>query len=159
MKRLAIVVATIILTAGSLHAQDAKQLAEEMRKMQQQILTLQSKSDSLERNVTELREKLNAVNGFTQSGGSYVFNAAGGSVTIKASTLVFESTGGLSLKAGGNASIESSASLALKGLGVLLRSNGVLNMEATRAVFEASGSIDVKAGGPLTLKGSRVTSN
>lgn len=118
MKHFAIVVATIILTGGSLQAQDVSQLAAEMKKMQQQILTLQAKSDSLERNVTELREKLNAVSGFTQSGGSYVFNAAGGSVTIKASTLSFESTGGLNLKAG-SALFEASGSIDVKASGPL----------------------------------------
>ncbi len=184
MKRLAIVVVTIIITTGSLQAQDVKQLADEVKKMRQQILTQQSKLDFLERNVTELREKLNAVSGFTQSGGNYILNAAGGSVTIKANTLVFESTGGISLKAesnatlqsgsalslksGGNASIESSrGSLTLTGLRALLQSHGDLTLKAHNGVFEASGSIDVKAssdidlkaGNPFTLKGNRLSSS
>ena len=154
MKRFAIVVAMIILTTGSLHAQDVKQLADEMRKMQQQILTLQSKSDSLERNVTELREKLNAVSGFTQVGGSYVFNAAGGSVTIKANTLVFESTGGLSLKAGSNATLQSGSALSLlSNDSTSIQSNALLNITTSSTTNISTGTaFNLTSGGDTTIQ-------
>jgi uncharacterized protein (DUF2345 family) len=154
MKRLAIVVATIILTGGPLHAQDVRQLADEMRKMQRQILTLQSKSDSLERDVTVLRERLNAVNGFTQSGGSYVFNAAGGSVTISANTLVFESTSGLSLRAGSNVTLQSGSALSLVSKGsTSIQSNSLLDITTGSTTSIATGTaFNLTSGGNTTFQ-------
>lgn len=172
MKCFAIVVAMFVVTGGSLQAQDIKELADQMKKAQQQILALESRSAGLEQRVAELQAKLS---GLTVSGGNYLLNAGGGSVTIKASALLFESAADFSLKAGGsatvqsgsalnvkaggNALVESNATLTLKGLGVLLRGNNNISLEAPKAAIVSSGAIDIFASGPLTLKGSKISQN
>ncbi len=172
MKRFGIVVALLMVTGRSLHAVSIEELADQMKKAQQQIVALEGKVGSLQQEVAQLQTKLS---GWTVSGGNYLLNAGGGSVTIKAGSLLFESAADFSLKAGGsatvqsgsalnvkaggNALVESSATLTLKGLGLLLRGNNNLALEAPKATIVSSGAIDILASGPLTLKGSKISQN
>jgi len=130
MKHVLIALAMLILATGSVQAQDSRQMAEEIKRMRQQIESLERAVTDLRRVVIDLREQVDKTQGFTQSGGGYVFDATG-PVTIKARVLNLEAVD-FRFKATGQATLQGGASLSLIAGGrALLQASGELKLKAS----------------------------
>jgi hypothetical protein len=162
MRRFAACLLLVVVCSGSMQAQDIRTLTEAVTKMQSQMATLSdqllkaqstiaqqnTRIATLDAEVNELQERLKLV---TASGGSYQLNAGTGSLTIRAGTLVFESTGPTHLK-GGSMTVTSNGTLAVSTSGGTAFTTQSLDLNVLSNASLTSGStFNLSAGGASTF--------